>query len=82
MKAGMLPRDQVPSDSPHGQKILLFDLSKDLGERANVAEKHPDVVRRLLSALDKWESELMTPERPSTRSTIFERNGTPLQLFF
>ena len=77
-----LPVDQIPTGSPHGQKILLFDLSTDLGERVNVAQNHPSVVKGLLSALDNWESELLEPAWPCTRSTIFERNGTPLHLFF
>ena len=77
-----LPVDQIPADSPHGQQILLFDLSKDLGERENVAQTHPDVVKGLLSALDSWESELKDPSWSCVRSTIFEREGMPLQLFF
>jgi len=81
-KGRLLPKGQIPTDSPHGRKILLFDLSKDLGERVNVAEQHPDVVKKLLSALDEWESELVEPAWPSHGSTIFERNGTPLRLFF
>lgn len=78
----LLPKNQIPTDSPHGRKILLFDLSKDLGERVNVAQNYPDVVKMLLSALDEWESGLVEPAWPSHGSTIFERNGTPLKLFF
>lgn len=81
-RARLIPRDQIPADSPHGQKILLFDLSRDLGEQVNVAQKHPEIVKRLIGALDEWESQLKTPMWPCTRSTIFERNGVPLQLFF
>lgn len=78
----LLPKNQIPTDSPHGRKILLFDLSRDLGERVNVAQNYPDVVKMLLSALDEWESGLVEPAWPSHGSTIFERNGTPLKLFF
>ena len=27
-----------------GPKVQLYDLSKDIGERTNVAEQHPEVV--------------------------------------
>jgi len=77
-----LPVDQIPADSPDGQQILLFDLSSDLGERMNVAEDHPEIVTELLSALDDWEAGLSDPTWRCVRSTIFERDGSPLQLFF
>lgn len=35
---------------------LLFDLSKDVGERNNIAAKHPDIVSRLLSEMNAFKN--------------------------
>ena len=37
---------------------FLFDLETDIGERRNLAYRHPDVVKELQSALAAWEKEL------------------------
>jgi N-acetylgalactosamine-6-sulfatase len=37
---------------------LLYDLSKDEGERNNVADRFPEVVKQLSAAADEWRSEL------------------------
>jgi len=37
---------------------LLFDLSKDIGERNDVMAAHPDVANRLRAALDAWEADV------------------------
>ena len=37
---------------------FLFDLETDIGERTNLAYRHPDVVKELQSALAAWETEL------------------------
>jgi arylsulfatase A-like enzyme len=37
---------------------LLFDLGKDIGERQNLARRHPEVVDELRKALSDWESKL------------------------
>jgi arylsulfatase A-like enzyme len=49
--------------SRHGYKvekteIALYDLEADIGEAVNVAEKHPDVVKRLLGHVDAARAEL------------------------
>ncbi len=46
----MLP--PLESDQP-----LLFDLSSDIGETTNLADAHPDVVKRLLEKMTHYESE-------------------------
>ena len=78
----LLPLIDYPVSSPYGQKVLLFDLSDDIGETTNVAEANPDVVLELRNILDGWAEGLVQPLWPSRRSTIFELDGTPLQLFF
>lgn len=49
--------------SRHGYKVektelALYDLDADIGEKLNVADKHPDVVKRLLSVVDAARAEL------------------------
>jgi arylsulfatase A-like enzyme len=36
------------------ERIELYDLSRDLGERDNLADQHPAVADRLQSLLDRW----------------------------
>jgi arylsulfatase A-like enzyme len=45
-----------------GNPNLLFDLDADISETTNLADKHPDVVKELLAALEDWESELAPPK--------------------
>ena len=37
---------------------FLFDLETDIGERRNLAYRHPDVLKELQSAFAAWETEL------------------------
>ncbi|MDQ3069271.1 MAG: sulfatase-like hydrolase/transferase [Acidobacteriota bacterium] len=39
-------------------RAMLFDLGADPGERQDLSAKHPDIVRRLQSALDAWEKDV------------------------
>jgi arylsulfatase A len=36
----------------------LYDLSKDIGEKSNLAEAHPDRVEQMLAALDAWKADV------------------------
>lgn len=38
--------------------LELYDLENDIGERANVAHRYPEVVSRLQAAADKWRQQL------------------------
>jgi arylsulfatase A-like enzyme len=46
-----------------GGQYLLFDLAVDPGERADLAERHPDIVRALKGALANWERDVEQPIR-------------------
>jgi len=41
-----------------GTGPLLYDLSKDEGERNNVADRFPEVAEKLSNAANQWRSEL------------------------
>jgi arylsulfatase A-like enzyme len=41
-----------------GGQQLLFDLSRDPGERNDLAAQHPDVVRKLKAELDLWQRDV------------------------
>jgi arylsulfatase A-like enzyme len=55
-------------DQPENQSlwwpIQLYDLKNDIGEKNNVAEQHPDIVKCLLSVAEQFEKELMANCRP------------------
>ncbi len=43
---------QQPRGRPFGQPYQLFDLSTDIGEENDLADKHPEIVERLTEQLD------------------------------
>ena len=38
--------------------VQLFDLKNDIGETTNVADKHPEVIKRLMVEIENARSEL------------------------
>jgi arylsulfatase A-like enzyme len=53
-------RWQMVCDTKDGRKDWqLFDLKNDPGEKTNVAAEHPDVVKELETAYDKWWQEIL-----------------------
>jgi arylsulfatase A-like enzyme len=47
--------DPRPGKEPSGAPaVQLFDLEKDIGEKTNLQDKHPEVVERLTKQLQKW----------------------------
>ena len=78
----LLPEQDYPPVSAHGQITLLHDLEADIGEQENVADQHPEVVEHLEAALAAWEAELAEPMWISKRSTLAELHGEAIQLYF
>jgi hypothetical protein len=65
-----------------GWHDLLFDLANDEGEREDLAQQHPDVVRRLRSLLTDWETDVDNESGRATRESDSPRResrdpGTP-----
>ncbi|MFT5107552.1 MAG: arylsulfatase A-like enzyme [Pseudoalteromonas tetraodonis] len=46
-------------DGDKGTGVELFDLKKDLGEKNNIAEAHPDIVEQLSKQLRDWQGGVM-----------------------
>ncbi len=47
------------------ENVWLFELSTDIGERNNIAAKHPDIVKELEDGHRRWESKMKKPAWPS-----------------
>jgi arylsulfatase A len=47
----------------------LYDLQADIGEKTNLADKHPEIVIRLFDIMEQFDSELKANARPPGRSS-------------
>ncbi len=45
--------------------VWLFDLETDIGEKTNLADQHPEVVRKMQQQFQSWEAELPNPAWPA-----------------
>ena len=61
-----------PDRAPKGEYVdiaaepMLYNLAEDLGEKTDLAAKHPEKVRDLQAAWDKWNAGLVGPRWPAT----------------
>ena len=46
----------------NGEIIHLYNLAKDIGERTDVAQQNPAVVKRMRAELEKWTASLQKPK--------------------
>jgi arylsulfatase A-like enzyme len=51
------------SDETAEDKVFLADLEKDPGEKINLAEKNPDLVKELTGLIVAWEKDLETKKK-------------------
>jgi arylsulfatase A-like enzyme len=51
-----------------GDRYWLFDLSKDIGEQQNVADKYPTIVTQLKKELADWETRMKQPMWPCRKA--------------
>jgi arylsulfatase A-like enzyme len=52
---------KVVHNRHQGAPPMLFNLHFDIGEKTNLAENEPEILRIMLDLLDGWESELTEP---------------------
>ncbi len=57
-------RNRKQQGSPKAPQVMLFDLSKDIGESTNLAESNPDVVAKLRSRMEELDEEITQNARP------------------
>jgi uncharacterized sulfatase len=57
------------------QLSQLFDLDADIGERTDLSAKHPEVVKDLRAAWQKWSDQMAKPAWPP-RFRALTVNGT------
>jgi len=50
--------------------VWLFDLAADVGERHNLAEQYPDVVREMQREYKQWEAGLKSPAWPAREGRL------------
>jgi arylsulfatase A-like enzyme len=48
------------------KQALLFNVTEDIGEQRDLATQHPDKVRELQTAWNRWNAELASPRWPAT----------------
>lgn len=78
------PRDGDDHLKPASrEEPLLYNLDEDISETTNLADKHPDVVARLLGLIDRMDGDLGAgrySRGPNVRSAAFVENPVPLLL--
>ena len=52
------PRNQRNNTPPKAPEVLLFNLSNDLGEQTNLADKHPAIVSKLKARMMEVDAEI------------------------
>ena len=64
-----------------GDHAWLFDLENDLGEKANLSKKKPEVLKKLEKALEKCQSQMKPPAWPSKLNRRkMESDGVPYEI--
>ena len=61
LHSGVLPENKIRffwirELAIDGRTISLYDLENDLGERVNLAERHPEIVEELQDLLARWQA--------------------------
>ena len=54
----LLVKKNRPKNKPETTNIMLFDLSQDVGEKHNVADANPDVVKELTARMKALDNEI------------------------
>ena len=54
------------------KEVQLFDLNNDLSETTNVAEEHPEIIRRLMKLIESARDELGDCDRIGKGARFFD----------
>ena len=76
------PKGGWPRELSSEKITLLYDLKADPSEQNNLADSHPEIVKRLTTEYETWASSLAKPMIPAIRSTLADIDGTTVQLIF
>ena len=76
------PKGGWPRELSSEKVTLLYDLEAEPSEQNNLADAHPEIVKRLNTKYEIWAWSLPKPMIPAKRSTLAEFNGTTVQLIF
>jgi len=63
----------------------LYGLSNDIGEKANLAAKHPEIVKSLTTKYEQWNSkniEPLWPPRGAKTMSSVSVDGVPISWIF
>lgn len=58
IESGPIKDPEPPRNVPAPPPPELYNIAEDLLETANLADRHPDVVHRLLGDLENWFEEV------------------------
>ena len=76
------PKGGWPRELSSEKITLLYDLKADPSEQNNLADAHPEIVKRLNTEYEVWAWSLPKPMISTIRSTPAEFNGTTVKLIF
>ena len=62
----------TPEDGVAIEKPLLFDLEADIGEKTDVSDAHPDVVKQLLAHAEKARADIGDFDRAGSGARFFD----------
>jgi arylsulfatase A-like enzyme len=64
---------KLVDERPGRKPPALFNLQDDLGERQDVAARHPERVRAMLAAIDAWQRDVTTDATPQPDAPPMEK---------
>ncbi len=64
------------------EKPMFFNLQQDMGEQIDLADEHPDIVRKLMQEADKAREELGDHNQIGTGARFFDEGEIRPITFF
>ena len=79
--AEVTPDGTKHDGSPFGRYVMVYDLGKDPGEKANLAQARPDLVAALRAKLAAWDKGNVAPQWTSMRQSVRRQDGQLIKLY-